>query len=160
MFWNLIVLGPSTAATSTERIPTPSLAIPVNANESEDDLDNSEDENYEVEIESETEAEPRTKQTRPSAKGKIGKSNVIQQEEELPVPSQKCKKGEKPSKNDNFSWSNMVRWDPPRSSCIQEKNSGFEQLRTLDSPIRFVDLFLTDDIIEHITFQTNLYSTQ
>ena len=51
-------------------------------------------------------------------------SNVTQQEEELPVPSQKCKKGKKPSKNDNFSWSNTVSWDPPRSSCIQEKNLG------------------------------------
>ena len=36
----------------------------------------------------------------------------------------------------------------------------FDNLNLYSSPMKFFKLFLTQDIIEHITFQSNLYATQ
>ena len=64
-------------------------------------------------------------------------------------------------KKADIQW-NKTKWTMPREMNIEEKKLApkSETLKTRTSPMQFFREFVDDGILEHITFQTNLYATQ
>ena len=67
----------------------------------------------------------------------------------------------KQNKKADIQW-NKTKWIVPRETNIEEKKlvPKIETLKTRSSPMQFFREFVDDGILEHITFQTNLYATQ
>lgn len=64
-------------------------------------------------------------------------------------------------KASNFNWKNNKRFNPPKDSNIQqEKLKPAKAFTPLSPPIEFVNQFLTNEFLENVAFQTNLYITQ
>lgn len=92
-----------------------------------------------------------TPQQQPLAKGKNDKNK-------------KGKKGKQ--QKPKIKW-RTKKWTIPAKTDIAEQklklnndNENVPLLRRYSSPMQFFSLFMNKDIIEHITFQSNLYATQ
>ena len=145
-----------------DRNPTPAFEIPEIGNVSEDELDNELntdsddlDDSYfnsDSEIESETEEE-------------IFEPDSSDEENNDAVPQTACnitnkKKMSAKAKSEKFHWKKKDKWDTPNDSNVPKTKLQAPDFTPETPPIKFVEMFLTDELIESITFHTNLYNTQ
>ena len=79
----------------------------------------------------------------------------------MTVPAASKVKNRTKQKKKDFNWRRSDEWTTTEQSkiAIEKLKSGAE-LSPLTSPITFFELFLTDELLEEITFQTNMYNTQ
>ena len=53
-----------------------------------------------------------------------------------------------------------VGWDPPHIPFTGSPGPNYDPLLALDKPFQFFELFLTDEFLQDIVVQTNLYARQ
>ena len=122
------------------------MPLPIPA-ESEDELQNESDSVDEEYIQSETEEE------------------IIQSK----IDSEQMNGNQIPPRardNAEVKWGKR-KWNVPNESTIVEEklklNENYEHfgnLTTFSSPMKYFKLFVNNELIDHITFQSNLYATQ
>ncbi|CAB4042188.1 Hypothetical predicted protein, partial [Paramuricea clavata] len=148
-----------------KRTPINVLPIPDD-NISEDSFDDEESDyqpdNMELEVEDSDDdvLEPETDEADESEENMQTDSD----EEEMLKSKRKKKetKGKKSvDKSKKFSWKTNP-WKRPRSSNIpvEKMKPSDSSFSNLCQPFKFFKQFLTKDLLDHITFQTNLYNTQ
>ncbi|CAB3988358.1 Hypothetical predicted protein [Paramuricea clavata] len=134
------------------KVPTTPLP---DGNSSEDNIDSDDDDDDynpgDLENGSETENEDLMSQSEEKSSG-----------DEIPLNEWKRRKKDKEENEVKFPWKTDTTWESPRESKIS-----LEKLKPLNAtltnvtqPMEFFKTFVTNDILEDIMFQSNLYNTQ
>ncbi|XP_066933930.1 uncharacterized protein [Clytia hemisphaerica] len=163
-------------ASKQKKVDYIAAPIPGDGAESEDDLDNGTlDENFSIlecdsksdvsssETDEEVTLSESDESSDPDSSDTSDIDEVSSKSKSKGAPSKKAKTAKKISAKEKasaFNWTGGVFEKPEGCDIDLEDLKPFNLFTPLSSPTEFVNLFLTDDFLEEIIFQTNLYNTQ